>query len=95
MPGIHHSAAYSFMNGDTGRFVTSEKDIYTALSKGVRYFDSRPAIKYDQVVEYHGNSYGASTIPFFVNLMTFSVATTLLLTLVKIHLFRAWVMTNI
>jgi hypothetical protein len=43
MPGIHHSAAYSFMNGDTGSDVTSNLDIYEALNAGVRYFDSRPA----------------------------------------------------
>ena len=60
IPGIHHSASYSFFNGDTGRFVTSKMDVHTALMKGVRYFDSRPAPHKGQVVEYHVNSYGAS-----------------------------------
>jgi hypothetical protein len=43
MPGIHHSAAYSFMNGDMGSTATSSLDLYDALMAGVRYFDSRPA----------------------------------------------------
>lgn len=60
MPGIHHSASYSFWNGDTGRFVTSDMDIHTALMKGVRYFDSRPAPYDGSITEYHVNSYGAS-----------------------------------
>jgi hypothetical protein len=60
MPGIHHSASYSFFNGDTGRFVTSNMDIHTALMKGVRYMDSRPATHKGQIEEYHVNSYGAS-----------------------------------
>lgn len=60
MPGIHHPASYSFMNGDTGAFVTSNMDVYTALMKGVRYFDSRPAYYDRQIVEYHVDSYGAS-----------------------------------
>ena len=60
IPGIHHSAAYSFMNGDTGATVTSDLDLYEALMSGVRYFDSRPALHKGQIVEYHGDSYGAS-----------------------------------
>ena len=60
MPGIHHSASYSFWNGDTGRFVTSDMDIHTALEKGVRYFDSRPTPYGGSITEYHVNSYGAS-----------------------------------
>ena len=43
MPGIHHPASYSFMTGDTGAFATADMDVYTVLTKGVRYFDSRPA----------------------------------------------------
>lgn len=44
IPGIHHSAAYSFMNGDTGTSVTSDLNLYEALMAGIRYFDSRPAV---------------------------------------------------
>ena len=60
LPGIHHPASYSFMTGNTGAYVTTNIDVYTVLTKGVRYFDSRPAFYKGQIVEYHVDSFGAS-----------------------------------
>ncbi len=64
MAGIHHPASYSFMCGDLAKYLTAEHNIYQQLMNGVRYFDSRPKVHIDsekeQIVEYHGDSYGAS-----------------------------------
>lgn len=63
MAGVHHPASYSFITGNTGKYITTKHNIYQQLMMGIRYFDSRPSDYKNQLVEYHGGkdpSYGAS-----------------------------------
>jgi len=50
------------MTGNTRKYVTQYTNIYQQLSKGIPYFDSRPAPYENQIGEYHGVRVGLERV---------------------------------